>query len=156
VEHGDAREIRVAPRPVVVAEPPRRGHDDPIHILGWRHPEMVSNTYVVIHSNLNGSRNHALGVAFLHQTRAPSPRVGVQSKSAGSSECVRSYCVSVRTEEPASSRGRYGLAFFQTPAMRCLVPILMKSFSTWTSSVTFGSGSPTSILTFFPSTDLTT
>jgi len=59
---------------------------------------------VLIHSNFSGRRNHVLAVAILHQARAPSPRVGVQSKSAGSSECVRSYRVSMRTEELASCR----------------------------------------------------
>jgi hypothetical protein len=96
------REARVPPQPAIIAEVPQPGHDDLIHIMGWRHSGMASNTCALMHSNLNGSRNNVFAVAFLHQTRAPSPRVGVQSKSAGSSECVRSYRVSVRTEELAS------------------------------------------------------
>ena len=44
--------------------------------------------------------------------------------------------------------------FFQSPANRSLSRTLMRSFSTCTWTVCFGSGGPTSITTFFPSTDL--
>lgn len=38
---------------------------------------------MLFHSNLTVRRNQVLGVAFVHQTRAPSPRVGVQSNKSG-------------------------------------------------------------------------
>jgi hypothetical protein len=64
-------------------------------------PEPFITRVEFIHRRFASRRNHVLGVAFLHQTREPSPRVGARSKSAGSSESVRLYCICVRTEEPA-------------------------------------------------------